>query len=145
MAWRIENGISNLLLFFAFDMSFDPWRNLISFREMRLRYVPAGKRERKRERERERESQHSFPRIERSIFDRKATAAYKGMSGPKMSRVTSQKDRARSNYIISRWRAMFFKLRRGYFSADGQIFYSERLLEMENIKRILFRSKRARN
>lgn len=58
--------------------------------------------ERKREIEIERESEHIFPRIERSIFDRKVAAAYEGMSGSRMSRVMSQKDRVEGATIISR-------------------------------------------
>lgn len=40
-------------LFFAFDVSSDPWRNLVSFYETRFRYVPAEKVDRQQEREKE--------------------------------------------------------------------------------------------
>jgi len=54
-----SKGYFESSLFFAFGMSSDPRRNLISFYETRFRYVPIEKvdrqKERKRERERERE------------------------------------------------------------------------------------------
>lgn len=57
---RSENreGYFEPLRFFAFDVSSDPWRNLISFRETRFRYVPAETWEKVR---RERVSERAHP------------------------------------------------------------------------------------